>query len=187
MKVSVVGCGESAVNWHTVPVDISIGVNDAFKFGHRTNWLVVVNSPFKFYPSPKNQGRDRLKVISDHKADRFFCHNQNWRKWYPNLELLALKPFIGRLTPGRVYSSKTSPFVAITLAYSVGASEIILWGVDMVSHPVYSPNGKKKSFDSEFDNYLVLFKQLEKSGIKVYIGDSNTVFRDHLPLYQNAQ
>lgn len=182
MTVSIVACGESAKDWNKIPVDLSIGVNDAWKFGFPTDYLVVVNSPFKFHPRLDNKYTDRLKVITDSKPKRFFCHNINWKKWLPKAELLSFRPFIGTYRKGRIYSSKTSPFVAITLAASLGAKEIILWGIDMTNHQTYSPG--KRGFNIEFEYYKLLFEQLQQAGVKVWIGDQNTVLKGILPVYE---
>lgn len=179
--VSVIGCGDSAKDWNKVPVDLSIGVNDCVKHGHEVDYLVVVNSPLKFHPRLDNKYTDRLKVITDSKPKRFFCHNTNWRKWVPNAELLGFKTFIGTYRKGRVYCSKTSPFVAITLAASLGATDIIIWGVDMVNHHTYSPG--KRGFNIEFEYYKLLFEQLQQTGVKVWIGNEDTVLKQFLPLY----
>jgi hypothetical protein len=181
MKVSVIGCGDSAKDWNKVLVDLSIGVNDSWKFGHPTDYLVVVNSPFKFHPRLNNKYTDRLKVITDSKPKRFFCHNANWKKWFPKAELLGFKTFIGTYRKGRVYSSKTSPFVAITLAASLGATDIILWGIDMVNHQDYSPG--KRGFSVELDYYRMLFEQLEQCGVKVWLGNESTVLKQFLKRY----
>jgi len=180
---SIIGCGSTAKDW--IPRGHSIGVNDAWKFGHPTDYLVVVNSPFKFHPRLDNKYTDRLKVITDSKPKRFFCHNNNWKKWFPEAELLGLRNFVGTYKKGRIYSSKTSPFVAITLAVREGATEIILWGIDMTNHHTYSPG--KRSFSIEFDYYKMLFEQLENCGVKVWIGNENTVLKQILPVYEISQ
>lgn len=181
MLASIVACGDSAKEWYKVPCDLSVGCNDCVKFGHEVDYLVVVNSPLKFHPRLDNKYTDRLKVITDSKPKKFLCHNSNWKKYFPKAELLAFKTFIGTYRKGRVYCSKTSPFVAITLAASLGATEIILWGVDMVSHHTYSPG--KRGFSIELDYYKILFEQLEKCGVKVWIGNDNTVLKGFLPVY----
>lgn len=185
MTVSVIACGESSKEWFKTPCDLSIGVNDAVKHGHEVNYLVVVNSPIKFHPTVKNGYTDRLKIITNSKPDRFFCHDHRWRGYFPKAELLAMKSYNGTYRKGRIYSSRTSPFVAITLAASLDTTDIILWGLDMLSHHTYAPG--KKEFQSEFFLYKCLFDELKKAGIKVWLGNENTVFKDCLPVYGKVE
>lgn len=184
MKVAIVGCGASAKNWASVHVDLSVGVNDCFKFGANPDYLVLVNSAHKFRPRPTNNQTDRLSVIRSGSYKKVFIHDfgASWKAYFPNAEKIALRSFIGSLSRKRVYSSKTSPFVAITLAYSLGATELILWGVDMLDHIHYSPG--KAHFDSELRNYLKLFELLKANGVKVWIGSPDSVLKPYLPLYQ---
>lgn len=188
--ISIVACGDSAKEWYKTPCDLSIGVNDANKFGHEVNYLVVVNSPLKFFPSVKNGHVDRLKTITDSKPERFFCHSSNWKPYFPKFELLSMRTFIGTYRKDRIYSSKTSPFVAITLAASLGAKDIILFGVDMLTHERFSAQASPKNrpdFITELGYYRMLFEQLEQNGIKVWIGNENTVLKDILPVYKSIQ
>lgn len=179
MICSIVACGDSAKDWFKVPCDLSIGVNDCLKFGHQVDYLVVVNSPVKFKA-------DRLETIKNSKPKRFYCHDSNWKKWFKDVhQYIGMRPFITVYRKGRVYSTKTSPFVAITLAVKEGATEIILWGVDFINHHKFSP-GKHRDFDKEFDNYRMLFEQMEKEGIKVWLGNENSSFKGHLKLYHSV-
>jgi hypothetical protein len=183
MKVSIVGCGDSAKEWFKVPCDLSIGVNDCVKFGHEVDYLVVVNMPGKFGPSYKNGNVNRLKTIIESKPKKFFCHSSNWRQYFPDYQLLSMRPFVSKYMKGRVYSSKTSPFVAITLAASLGATEIIIWGVDMVNHQRWSPG--MKGFDLELSHYQILFEELDKNGIKVWLGNENSILNKFLKVYDS--
>lgn len=172
MIVSIVACGESAREWYKTPCDLSIGCNDCVKFGHEVDYLVIVNAPDKFNARAKNGFADRIGTITRSKPKRFFCYDAKWKPYFPNYELLALKPFSGSVQSGRVYKSVTSPFVAITLAFSHGATDIILWGVDLVNHP----NIKNKTLSSEVSNYKRLFDALERKHVNVWLGKSGTVF-----------
>jgi hypothetical protein len=172
MIVSIVACGESAKHWFNTRCDISIGVNDCVKFGHEVDWLVVVNSPLKFKGG-------RLQTITRSKPKRFLCHNSNWNAHFPNTELLTLKPFSGSVLKDRVYKSMTSPFVAITLAFNAGATDIILFGIDFLNHP----NVKDKLLKSELKEYKRLFDSLESKGVKVWLGNDQTVLKEYLPVW----
>ena len=182
MIISIIGCGQSAKDWHKTPCDLSIGVNDCLKFGHQTDWLVVVNAVNKFTPKPKNGYQDRLFTITRSRPKRFFCHNGAWKQYFTNAELLQLYPFRGTVKKGKIYFSKTSPFVAMNLAYEAGATDIILWGVDFLDHP----NVKDKILKSELMEYKRLFDALEGKGVRCWIGSPETVLNDQLMVWKNT-
>jgi hypothetical protein len=184
MRVSIVACGDSAKEWFKVPIDMSVGVNDCFKFGHNVDHLVCVNSPFKFQPRKDNGMMNRLETILDSRPKKFYCHNSNWRSYFKGVipvENIAMTEFRGKFRKGRNYFSKTSPFIAICLAVNLGATELILWGIDFVNHWQYKPGNKV--FDPELNMYVSLIDELKEQGIKIWIGNANTVLKDYLPLY----
>jgi len=181
MVASIVACGESARKWSDVPCDFSVGVNDCFKWGSQVDYLVLVNSPFKFYPNQANSKVNRLDTIVKTKPKMVYCHNSNWKAYFQNIELLALKTFYGKYSTNRIYSSKTSPIVAITLAASKGAKKIILWGVDFITHHEFKPG--KKEFDLEINQYIRLFDSLAENGISCYLGNENSTLKAYLPVY----
>lgn len=185
MRASIVACGNSAKNWNEVKVDFSIGVNDCFKFGYNVDYLVLVNSPFKFEPRrPNNNGVNRLEIITSSSPKKVYAHNSNWRtyfKYKSEVQLLGMKEYRGQYKKGRIYFSQTSPFVAITLAASMGATDIILWGVDMLDHWRFRPG--KKEMDSELSSYVSLFGELKEQGINCWIGNSETVLKDYLQVW----
>lgn len=180
--ISVIGCGQSAKEWYKTPCDLSIGVNDCVKHGHDVDWLVVVNVVQKFQPRLKNDFIDRLKTIIDSKPKRFFCHNGAWKQWFPEAELLQLMPFRGRVQKFRIASSKTSSFVALHLAFQESPTDIILWGIDFQNHPYVHG----QLLQSELSEYRRLFEALEQQGIKVWIGNDQTVLKDYLPTWNSV-
>lgn len=183
MTASIVACGDSAKEWFKTPHDFSVGVNDCVKFGHEVDHLVVINSPGKFNPSVHNGHSDRMKTITDSKPKKFYCHNSNWRKWFRHGEMIAMKQFNSTYMPGRVYFSKTSPIVAITLAVKLGATELILWGIDMLNHHRFHPGEKDQV--TEIGYYSILFEQLENQGVKVWLGNGNSALKAFLPVYKS--
>lgn len=174
MTISIVGCGQSAKEWFKTPCDLSIGVNDCVKWGKEVDWLVVVNSPMKF------KG-ERWDTITGSKPKRFICHNGAWKKQFPKAELAVIHPFRGGVKKGKIYFSKTSPFVALNIAYQESPTDIILWGVDFLNHP----NVKDKLLKTELNEYRRLFDALESKGVKVWIGNPDTVLREYLPVWRD--
>jgi hypothetical protein len=180
MICTIVGCGETAKDWHNTKHDLSIGVNDCFKFGHNVDHLVVVNHPQKF----KN---GRLETISTSKPSKFLTHAPfAWKKWFPKLEEIKTTPFyFKRLLKGKILESKTSPFVAISLAFNMGADDIILFGVDFINHQHYRLGGKY--FSVEYDNYIRLFEMLQAQGVRIWRGTDGSCFDNDLNKWVSAQ
>lgn len=179
MTISIVACGPSAKDWNKVPCDLSIGVNDCVKFGAEVDHLVVINASHKFKPNTKNGNTDRLKIIIESKPKRFFCHDSRWRQYFPKAELLTLKPFLGIVRKGRIMQSRTSPFVAITMAYNEGAKDIILWGIDFKNHP----DIKGQLMDRELEEYRRLFASLKDHGVNCWVGSEESVLTKYLKVW----
>lgn len=177
MIVSIIACGDSARDWFKTPCDLSIGVNDAFKFGAQPDQLVIINFERKFT-------HERLKTILATRPTKVWTHTSTWQKHFNNAVVMRLTTFSGYVRDGLIYSSKTSPIVALSLAVKQGATEIILWGIDMLTHKTYRKG--TKDGDYEIKNYLKFIEQIKKRGIKVYRGADNTAFDLYLPLYENV-
>lgn len=174
MTTAIIGAGESARYWGRNQFDLSIGVNDCFKFGYQPDQLVLINFERKFNPQ-------RLKTILATRPQKVWTHTSTWKRHFSNAEVIKLCPFNGFVRNGLIYSSKTSPLVALSLAVIQGASEIIVFGIDMLNHPSYRQGTKQG--DHEIKIYLKFFEQLEKRGIKVWRGAHGSVFDSALPLY----
>lgn len=177
MIVSIVGCGQSASEWFKTPCDLSIGVNDMFKFGVHPDQLVIINFERKFTS-------DRLKTILSTRPKKVWTHTSTWTKHFTNAAVIKLSPFNGYVRDGMIYSSKTSPIVALSLAVHQGATDIIIWGIDFISHAAYKKGTKQG--DYEVKTYLRFFDQLEKRKIKVWRGADGTAFDLQLPLYEKV-
>lgn len=171
---TIVACGESAKDW--IPRGHSIGVNDAWKWGKPTDSLLVCNRPVEF-------GQGRLQTIINSKPETFYSHKSNWAYAFPNWKKINLCQWYGRLVKGQHYSSNTSPFIALTLAYNLGATDIIIWGVDMIDHTIYNPENPYR--DKEVEVYMQLIKELKEEGVNVYIGENGTVFDGKLIKYDD--
>lgn len=173
MTCNIIACGDSAKHWDGS--GFSIGVNDANKWGHKLNHLIVVNHPSKFSIEP-----GRLKHIIESKPDLFIAHTQAWSQWFPNMQKIKCTRLIGRLRKGIYYHSGTSPFVAISHAFNIGANEIILWGVDMINHKVYHAKSREQA--SEVHSYKRLIDSLGRHGVKVYLGAEGSAL--NLPIWK---
>lgn len=83
------------------------------------------------------------------------------------------------------YSFNTSPIIAITLAYNLGAKEIILWGVDFKTHHVF--NDKNPQTQKEIEVYLQVFAALKEKGVSVYRGSDGTAFDKNIISYATVE
>lgn len=170
--VTIVALGETAKDW--IPRGHLIGCNDAFRWGKPTDSLLVCNRPSNFT-------EERLKIITESKPKTFYSHKSNWAYAFPDWKKINLCQWYGRLVKGMHYSSNTSPFIALTLAYNLGAKDIIMWGVDFKTHSLWSeenPYTKK-----EVDTYMELITALKEQGVKVWLGEKGGAFDNLLQVY----
>jgi hypothetical protein len=156
MIISVIGLGQTAEGWHNTPCDLSIGVNDCARFGKNTDWLVVINRKFP---------TDREAIIKASECKKVFTTIDYWKKQFPKAEWIRLQQFSKHVKKGHVYSSKTSPFVALSLAFNAGARDVILFGVDLVSHPVI----KDKLRDYELRQFERFCRAIVAQGTRVWV------------------
>lgn len=156
MICHIVACGESGKYWNGK--GFSIGVNDCFKFGYQTDILIVVNS-FDKYP-------DRKKIIQSSIPREKLYALGTW-SGHPKYEHIRyMNAWKGKLDKGKLYKSKTSPFIAVTMAFGLGYDKIVLWGVDFISHPVV----KGQRLNEEVRNFESLQSALLKQGASMYLG-----------------
>ena len=172
MIVSIVAVGESGSEWFKTPCDYSIGVNDCQKWNHPVNELLLINQPKSFTPS-------RLETIKSTKFDKVLTHSGTWDKIFPQNERIRLQSFSKHLKKGHVYSSKTSPFVALSLAFNLGATDVILHGVDLISHPAI----KDKLLNYELRNFDKITCMMADQGCKVWLGKDYGVLTKFLPVW----
>jgi hypothetical protein len=186
MKVSIVACGHSAQNWFETPYDISIGVNDCVKWGCDVDTLVLINAPEQFQPRKLNKYTDRLKAIKrSYPGQVLTTMREDWKPHFPkiNVEGVTTQLFHAKyFKKGMLTHSKTSPFVALNFAFNIGATEIILWGIDLIDHPVMRPEQRETAF--EIEQYLKMIQIIERHGVKVFIGSENTAFKNKIPVYK---
>ena len=182
MTINIIACGKSAENWDGS--GISIGCNDAFKFGHSLNYLLLLNSPSQFEHS-------RLEIIKNTQVQKVYtCYPNQWRTLLgSNIHEFISRQWshsnrLQKVSTNYLYHSKTSPFAAISLAFSWGFKKIILWGVDMIDHPTYRPgNG---AFQSEYASYKTFIQSLNAAGCEVILGSEGSNL-NFLPIWDRQQ
>lgn len=124
MTCHIIGCGPTAKHWNRE--GFSIGVNDCFRF-HPTDYLIVVNV-FKDY--------QRTKIIQESRPKHLFSYLSFWAS-HPCYKYIGdFNPWKGKLHKGMLYYSNNSTFMAASMAFNMGYTDIVLWGVDFTNHPV---------------------------------------------------
>ena len=180
MTIHVLAAGDSAK--HYKGQTPSIAVNDGFKWGYQPTYLLILNTPNQFSP-------DRMEVMQRTRPHKLYTDNpNNWKSMFTHVEEFKSRGWshsnrLQKISKNYLYHSKTSPFAAISLAFSWGFTEIVLWGVDMVNHRVYSPNGNEGSFINEMASYKTFIASLNDAGVKVFLGHEGSNLK-FLPVWQ---
>lgn len=178
MTVNIIALGDSASKWDGS--GDSIGVNDAAKWGHSIQRLVLLNQPNEFES-------DRLKTIEHTKPEFVYTCYREWQR--PSHQMNNVVFFNYHVWQGKLLSkgmgfqtSKTSPFCAISIAYNLGYDEIVLWGVDFKNHKIWH-NGHH-GFAQEIKNYQQIAEQLKAKGVAVYSSEPSIL---KLPVYEKHE
>jgi len=171
MTYSIVACGSSGEAWNGQ--GLAIGVNDCFKFGKRTSILLIANHFSKF---PEH----RVEMIKQHNPTKFYTDNNSWRHIFPNFIQVHLRSWDGilRKEPNRLQHADTSPFIAMSLAYNLGASKIVLYGCDFKNHHLYSETADRTRI--EMRTYKHFIEALRQVGVKVYLGAPGSLLEEFL-------
>lgn len=177
MTAVVIGLGSTAKDWFNNPHDLSIGCNDAAKFSKDPDWLVLIDSKVGFKREP-----ERVEIISKTKAKRVFTNGPTWKKEFPYYEEVRLQMFSKHLKKGHVYCSKSSPFVATSLAFNAGAKSIVLFGVDFKSHPLLKKGNKL--FDYEMRQWERFCRLIADQGTQVFVSSDYSELSKFLPVWK---
>lgn len=157
--IHIIGCGPSAKSWDGK--GLSIGVNDCWRW-RPTTYLIVLN-PF----SSVNDFR-RQQIIW--KSDPKYLFSQSKSAWgkHPKFKQVLLFRWRNEFQLGRLYEhSISTPFTAVCLAanYNERPSEIVMWGVDFIDHPVI----KGEILERCKKDFSELHSALFSMGISLYI------------------
>lgn len=163
-KCAIVGCGPTA-KFFDGKCD-SIGVNDAWKY-KRTGMLLVVDPKRNF----RNEGR--LDYIMKCTPEKFFYYDGflEWKDAH-NAEVYHATKWQGHLDPGKIYTSMSTPFVALSMAIYLGYDQITIYGADYYNHPNFNPDSikTKNRFDGELRNFKDIAAEALKIGVNVFCG-----------------
>lgn len=162
MRYNIIACGPTGEHWDGT--GHNVGVNDAGKWGHKLENLLLANAPGKF-------DSERLKTIIESNPDNFFSNTEAWKKYFPKMIHYKTESWNGILIKKRgLTTMNSSPCIAMHLAWQLGATELVLWGVDFTNHPVI--NGG--SLRTELRQYKGFINALEDNGVKTFLGVSGS-------------
>ena len=169
--MNIIACGPTGSTWDGTGG--SIGVNDCERFGNKVAALVVVNSDFEL---------PRLQIIKNTIAPAGFYSQLTYWANQPNYKPLPrMKRFTGRenkTESGWIYSSRTSPFIAMSLAAYLGHHEITLYGVDFEAHPIVTGDRLHR----EVEQYKRLIDFLHIRGVNVFLSADYGALKGFVPV-----
>jgi hypothetical protein len=166
-KIVVCGCGISLLEFKEHHQDfITIGVNDVPKLFTPT-YLVVTDASIRFNDA-------RKKMINESQSRYMFTCSQGWR--HPRMVHFDLgrKGTYFLNDPNKVDHFLNSPYVAINIAYKLGARKIGMIGVDFTYGHFYAPKDGQHSLDrmnytKDINRgYEILKEGLNENGCELY-------------------
>lgn len=122
MEISVLGLGKSKEKFIKSPHCFAIGVNNIWQF-YQTRYVFVADTKECFPP-------ERMYYVLNCKPKQFFCLS-DWQK--ENQVIYNWKRGIGLdLESDILKAGYDSPYMAVQIAYRLGAKIIHLYGVDFI-------------------------------------------------------
>jgi hypothetical protein len=173
--IFVLGLGESLKFFRDFDSP-KIGVNDIWQVVE-TECVVCIDEPLKFTSS-------RLAVIKSCNPKIFYSPLEDWRPFKKSSHYWKM-PTRG-IAQGEVfkenliYHSVNSPFVACNIAYLLGAEEIVMYGVDFLSH-----SKLKGAFIMEriIKDFTWLNDAFKARGVKLFVGHGASRLSEILPVW----
>ena len=166
MIANILGLGESIKHYKPKVNEIAIGVNDVYKH-FNVDYFVCVDKPHKFED-------ERLMAIIDNPAP-LYTHLTDWWKLRNNINLIELstgRGILKELESEKFCHSNNSTYIAVILAYKLGATEINLYGVDFNNHKHIKDN----VLEQAVSHFKLLFLALKSKGIKINITNESKLY-----------
>ena len=162
MIIDVLGLGESIADFKDSS-NITIGVNDIAKYW-QTDYTVCVDRINAFEVC-------RLSTIIKSTPIKFYTHLEEWKRIMPTFELIELSKGRGNINDieNTFAYSNNSVFVAVVLAYKLGATEINIFGADFNTHKAFNGN----MLLAALDDFKKLFDYLKEKGVKINVTKSS--------------
>lgn len=171
MKVNVLGLGESLKEFKD-DGSITIGVNDIYS-RFKSDYVVCVDVPKAF-------NNDRLKTISNTKCKGFYSQCEEWKTIdnFNRIEFNRGRGLLDGLDSEKFCYSNNSTYVAVILAYKLGAKEIVIYGADFRTHPNFTGN----SFDRVIQDFIALNNEFKKRGVNLFVSSDYSALSNFLPI-----
>ena len=170
--IEVLGLGPS-ISEYRPSGNFTIGVNDIFRF-HPADGLLLMDPPDSF-------SKDRLDIITDprHKPGTTYSQLIDWNFMRNFIKIGVVDPADG----GKVDTLDDldclprhvdSTFTAVCIAYHLGASDIVMYGVDFTNHLKYYRN-------QIIQSYSRLHGALIQRGVLLWVGTDNSLLSEFIP------
>lgn len=170
MTCHVLGLGPSIKSFRP-DGNLTIGCNDIYRY-HETDIVIVVsNLPY-----------NRAIFVHNARPKMLLSHMPRWYA-HPSFErlpeMLHWRSDRENVLKNGIFKSTNTPFIAATYAFSLGFTEIVLWGVDFTDHPLIK--------DTYLETTKLHFSQLQEALLKnrasMFLGNSGSTL--NLPLWKS--
>ena|SRR3990172_2979872 len=174
-EYAVLGLGES-IREFTWENDVTtVGVNDIYRACH-VDHLVCVDPQRVF-------SEERLFAIRNSTPKKFHSDLLEWKPFFgerfQQFERQKPRSSLIKLDEGKICYSICSPYVACIIAYKLGATDIVMYGVDFNSHKTLSLRHKQAIIQRDFTN---LYNELKKRNVKLMVGSDKSFLSGFLPI-----
>jgi hypothetical protein len=172
MTIHVIGKGESK-EFFKHDGNVTIGVNDVNRW-IETDHIVMVD--------PVHESMRNVLITTSAKFWSQLESNSIYVKHFNKIDLARGRGVLDEFDSDRFVYSITSPFVAVHLAYKLGAKNIVMWGVDFNTHPNFDTDSLRNRALKDFGN---LRKKLNERGVNFYVGNEMSMFSSILPILES--
>jgi len=161
----ICGCGTSINNFTPDGKSILFGVNDINR-KLQTKYLICVNEPHTFK-------RGRFEWVQNHTSEYFFTHLRNLSPVKHEATVyfdLGTRDGAGIDNIGEIDYTTNSPYMAVIIAYQLGATKIGLIGIDLTPDHFFDKTGDHlltSRYDAVNEEYRKLAAALLSKGVKV--------------------
>lgn len=126
--------------------------------------------------------QDRVDTIVKTNPIRLYTDNDSWDRYFSNVVKVKTRSWDGHLRkePDRLASASTSPFIAMSLAYNLGATKIVLWGADFQTHHTWTKQNPQMAM--ELRAYEQFINALRREEIKIYLGTTGSLLEKFLTI-----
>lgn len=179
--IHILGLGES-LDFFKNDGNITIGVNDINRL-HLTDHVVIVD-PIRCLT---DENKETVKKSDSQFWSQLDEYN-GFVKKFNKIELCNGRGLVDDFDSEKFVYSITSPFVAVHLAYKLGATDIIMWGVDFN----YARCNDEKDIEPmdalrqerALKDFLSLKNALNSRGVNFYVGNEISLFNKILPCWR---